>query len=66
MYTKNDLRQRLIDYLYTVDLSKMNMQDLNSYAFAVKTVSEISELGYAELMSTLLCNARKEADIADG
>lgn len=62
----SDVKQKLIDHLYGMDLTRLNAPDLNSYAFAVKTVCDMEQLGYAELMSGLLCAAKKDGGAEDG
>lgn len=66
MNTINDLKQRLIDHLYTVDLDKLTLMDLNSYAFTVKTVCEMEQPGYAEVVASMLAMAKRDGGAEDG
>lgn len=56
----DSLIQRLIDYLGSIDLATLNAQDLNTYAFTLRTVSEMQQPGYAEILSTMFAAGKRE------
>lgn len=50
--TIEDLKQELIDCLAKIDKSKLNMADLNCYAYIVKTVDDMVKVdASAQLMA---------------
>lgn len=56
MNSVQDLKQDLIDYLMSMDKSKMSMTDLDGYIFAVKSVLDMDkpnpfEAAYAALQN---------------
>lgn len=61
----DDVIQLLIDYLGSIDLDKLNAQDLNTYAFTLKTVNEMRQPGYTELLTTMLTAGRRD-EVRDG
>lgn len=54
MYTVKDLKERFVNYLMTMDLDKMDVQELSQYGYIVKTVDEMEKPGYAEALSMAL------------
>ncbi len=51
MNTVKDLKQRLIDFLMSMDLKIMDIQALNTYSYIVKTMDEMEKPGYAESLA---------------
>lgn len=56
MITIEELKQGIIDALGEVDLAKLSLMDIGSYATTVKTVSEIVPKSYAEQLSEMVKN----------
>lgn len=54
MTTINDLKQKYIEHLYDVELSRLSMLDLQTYGNAVRAADEMSKPSYAESMTTML------------
>ena len=52
MATYNELKQKYIDHLMGVDLYKMNVTDLYTYACILKMVDEMEQPNCAETMKT--------------
>lgn len=52
MATYKELKQKYIDHLMCVDLYKMNVTDLYTYACILKMVNEIEQPSCAEAMKT--------------
>ena len=64
MATYKDIKQKFIDHLVGVDLYKMNVTDLYTYACILKTVDEMEQPGPEETMTAAiapLVNLCKEA-----
>lgn len=54
MATLKELKQKYIDHLMGVDLYKMNVTDLYTYACILKTVDEMEQPNCAEAMKTAM------------
>lgn len=52
MATYKEIKQKYIDHLMGVDLYKMNMADLHTYARILKMVDEMEQPSCAEAMKT--------------
>lgn len=69
MATFKELKQKYIDHLMGVDLYKMNVTDLYTYACILKTVDEMEQPGPEETMTAAiapLVNLCKEAKTGSG
>lgn len=53
MKTIDDLRQDLFDKLGDIDIGKLNMMEMKTYAEVVKLASEIQVKSYAEYLSSI-------------
>lgn len=54
MATYKELKQKYIDHLMGVDLYKMNVTDLYTFACILKTVDEMEQPSCAEAMKTAM------------
>ncbi len=54
MYTVKELKERFVDHLMTMDLGKMDIQELSQYGYIVKIVDEMEKPGYMEAMSMVM------------
>jgi hypothetical protein len=54
MATYKELKKKFIDHLMGVDLYKMNITDLYTYACILKTVDEMEQPSCAEAMKTAM------------
>lgn len=50
MATIGELKQKLIDRIDTIDLSKVPVMEITTIANAVKAVAEISETNFGDMM----------------
>lgn len=69
MATYKELKQKYIDHLMGVDLYKMNVTDLYTYACILKMVDEMEQPGPEETMTAAiapLVNLCKEAKAGSG
>lgn len=53
MITINDLKQKYIEYLYDMELSRLSVLELQTYGNALRVADEISKPSYAESMTAL-------------
>lgn len=51
MATLKDLKNRFMDYLWTMDFEKMDISTLNSYGYILKNFDEMEKPGYAESLA---------------
>lgn len=54
MITIEELKQKYIDHLYDMNLSALNMMDLQSYGYAVKLADDMSKPTYVESMAAMM------------
>ena len=69
MATYKELKKKFIDHLMGVDLYKMNVTDLYTFACILKTVDEMEQPGPEETMTAAiapLVNLCKEAKAGSG
>lgn len=69
MATHKELKKKFIDHLMGVDLYKMNVTDLYTYACVLKMVDEMEKPGPEETMTAAiapLVNLCKEAKAGSG
>lgn len=53
MKTAKELKERFVEHLYDMKLDSMNMQDLSTYGYIIKTIDEMEKPSYAEMMAEI-------------
>lgn len=70
MATYKELKQKYIDHLMEMDLDKMSVVDLYTYAGILKTINEMELPNYAEAMAAVLAQimpvcAKNESEVRE-
>lgn len=72
MHTLDDVKQELVDHLYSLDKSKMSISDLRNYAETVQVVCNIMKADREDLWLQAIkamgssCSYYKTADMKEG
>lgn len=53
MYTLKELKERYINHLMSMDLAKMDIQELGQYSVIIKTLDDMEKPGYAETLMAM-------------
>lgn len=56
MITIEELKQKYIVHLYDMNLSTLNMTELQSYGYAVKLADDMNKPTYAESMAAMMAS----------
>lgn len=56
MHTYDEVKQRFIDHLAEMDLSKMDMEDLSAYSAIIKTLYDTDREDFAITMAKIMAD----------